>query len=220
MKMNGNGYQNASLGMRHLFTSEILEIISVVLLFIAAVLTIVGIAGSASYATDTAVFSGILIGAMIVGLLWTMFLLISFILKLVGLGRAGKDHIFFKYAFALVFVGIMLAIGTVIFGRNPVVSGIIATICECVDVFLMILVVNGCIILLNEKGNLEMVVSGYTVVNLMILVNMISVISRLLPVFIESNAADLVFYGFYALLSIVSGIMYIVFLKRASKALA
>ena len=217
--MNGS-YKNAALGMKQLFTSEILQIISVVFLFIAAVLTTVGAVGSADFSSEEAVFSGILIAAMIFGLIWTMILLISFILEVVGLGRAGRDHVYFKYAFGLVFVGILLAIGTAVFGSNPVVSGILATATECVDVFLMIFVVHGCISLLNAKGNLEMVVSGYSVINLMVLVNMISVISRIMPIFIASDATDLVFFGLYALLSLISGIMYIVFLKKASRALA
>lgn len=219
--MNGNSYQNASIGMRHLFTSEILQIISAIFLFITAVLGITGGVGKAFVSPEESVFSGLLIAALIFGLLWTILMLVSFILKIVGLAKAGKDHIYFKYAFGLVFVGMLLTIGTAVFGTNPVVSGILGTIAEIVDVVIMILVVYGCIVLLNEKGNLEMVMSGYSVVNLMVLVNMISVISRILPVFfVSNNTLDIVFYGFYGLLSIISGIMYIVFLKRASKALA
>lgn len=218
--MNGNSYQNASMGMRHLFTSEILQIISAILLFITAVLGITGGVGKAFVSSEEPVFSGLLIAALVFGLLWTIFSLVSLILKIVGLAKAGKDHIYFKYAFGLVFVGMLLTVGTAVFGRNPVVSGILGTAAECVEVIMMIMVVYGCISLLNEKGNLAMVISGYSVVNLMVLVNMISVISRILPVFIVSNTLDIVFYGFYTLLSIVSGIMYIVFLKRASKALA
>ncbi len=218
--MNGNSYQNASIGMRHLFTSEILQIVSAILLFITAVLGITGGAGKAFVSSEEPVFSGLLIAALVFGLLWTILMLISLILKIVGLAKAGKDHIYFKYAFGLVFVGMLLTIGTAIFAGNPVVSGILGTAVECVDVVMMILVVYGCIALLNEKGNLEMVVNGYSVVNLMVLVNLISVISRILPVFFVSNTLDIVFYGFYVLLSIVSGIMYIVFLKKASKALA
>jgi len=218
--MNGNSYQNASMGMRHLFTSEILQIISAILLFITAVLGITGGVGKAFVSSEEPVFSGLLIAALVFGLLWTILSLVSLILKIVGLAKAGKDHIYFKYAFGLVFVGMLLTIGTAVFGRNPVVSGILGTAAECVEVIMMIMVVYGCISLLNEKGNLAMVISGYSVVNLMVLVNMISVISRILPVFIVSNSLDIVFYGFYTLLSIVSGIMYIVFLKRVSKALA
>lgn len=218
--MNGNSYQNASLGMNFLFSSEILQIISPILLFITAVLAIAGGAGKVIVSAEAAAYTGLLIAALVFGLLWTIISLVSLILKIVGLSKAGKDHAYFRYAFGLVFVGMMLTIGTAVFALSPVVSGILGTAAECVDVVIMILVVYGCIALLNLKGNLEMVVSGYSVVNLMILVNMISVVSRILPVFLVSDTLDLVFYGFYVLLSIVCGVMFIIFLKRASKALA
>lgn len=111
-------------------------------------------------------------------------------MKIVGLNKAGHDHVYFKYAFGLVFVGILLSIGTIIFGMNALVSDLFGTAVECVDVIIMILV------------------------------NILSVVARIMPAFFIVTTFDVVFYGFYAVLSIVSGIMYLVFIKRASKALA
>lgn len=82
--MNRNSYRDASTGMRHLFTAEILNIISVVFLFITAVLamTSLGVSLSMGGSVQEVTFvSGIRTIAIIFGVIWITFVLISFIIE-------------------------------------------------------------------------------------------------------------------------------------------
>ena len=223
--MNNNSYSNAASGIRKVFTSEILDIINVIPIFIAVVLTAAAAAaGVLSLSGNTeadGIFTGVLIGALVAFIIFIVLAIISFILKLVGLSKAGKDHVYFKYAFGLVFIGILLVIGSSIFTAYPVVSSLMSTGKEVVDVIIMIFTVYGCMQLLAEKGNESMVYSGFTVVNVMIFVNILSVIARLIPSFmVVGSIIGTIFMGFYAALTIVSGLMYLVFLNKSAKALA
>lgn len=159
-----------------------------------------------------------IIGAVLglVPVVGSVLAIISLILVLVGLYKAGADDQAYKTAFIIGIVNLVVGIVSAFFG-----SGVFATILTIVSAVLDLAVVY---YVINTTGNLarsmghdELSAKGNTVWKLYLICAVASIVIALLS-FVPVLAAALAIV--LAIVQIVAYILYLIFLNKASKALA
>ena len=198
-----NKNQLASVGLRRIFNSQILMIVAVVL---AAIMGIMSLSGS----------SGAIV--IIVGIIAFIALAASFILNLMGLVKAAPAHSYFKLALFFTIVSIIMNIIQVIpaFKNGNVATSVIQTVSDSV---MIILVCVGAIQLLKackEEGTAKI---GTIIIALCVICCVIFEICEIFS-FSSTGTTAMVLLIAVMVCEVLSKILYLVFIGKASSALA
>ncbi|MBQ7504215.1 MAG: hypothetical protein IJT79_02720 [Ruminococcus sp.] len=215
-------FPNAFSGVKKLFTAEILQIIGVVAMGVAAIfLALLGASIDADNAVtglgSLALMSVFAIGGVVV-------FIIAAILKLVGLGKAGKDNKNFSYALYCVIVGmIFVVVGSFFQSSNPTIYNMCESCNKIADLIATILTIQGIMSLASNLGDTEMVVKGAFIFKVIMGIYIFAILGSITYAFMFPflflRFVGLIFFCASLVLSVVSYILFISYLSIAKKML-
>lgn len=219
-------FPNAFEGVKKLFTSEILKLIAAVCGIVAAVASIIALAGVEADAVAAGVGGGI--AATIFGFGAAVLLLIAYILKLVGLKKAGNDEPKFQQAFLLAIFALILSVVSSILSAlnvgNGIVDDIVAIFAAVADVVIVVFVIQGIRNLAEKLGQSGMDEAGRKLLIIILVFYILSIVASLVVIIFGSNVATGVIAGILAvvaqILKMVGYIVFLVYLGRAKNMLA
>ena len=214
-------YPNAYAGIKKIFVSQILEIISVILFLIGMIAVI---AGAVSLTGETEVAAAGLVTAgvgVILAIAGSIIAIIALILNLIGLNKAKKDEKNFQYAFWFVIIGLAATIiTTFVQTANPWLAGwleFVGTVMTvCAIEYSIVAIIN----LASAVGNESVEKLGRFS---RILVTILWVVVVIMRVWRNELAANSTVSNIvaivYLILELLVYILYIVLLSKAKKML-
>ena len=216
-------FPNAYEGIKKIFTSEILNIISAFCLVIAAGASAVALAGVISAgdvdsmnSAQTAAAAGGGIAAGIFGIAGAVIGVIAFILMLVGLNKARKDDPNFNIAFMFVFIGILCTIiGAFIPG---VIGSIFKSIGSVSNLIITIYIILGIRSLAIQLGDSAVEQKTRTMFGILVAVYCLAIIASIISLFAVSVASIIALVS--VVLNLIGYIIFLVLLAQAKKMLA
>ena len=201
-------FPNGYAGVKKLFASEILNIISTVLAIVASTITVI----YSKQITIPQYLPVVIISLMVVGFI----ALIAFILQLVGLSQARKDAPYFITAFVFVFVGVVASIAASVVGGTlgNIFSGIDAVASLIVSVYTIL----GVYDLAEKMENSNVMLHGKIAIFIGASAFAISVIFHFIPVFFPRT--EYIFDLFSPVLEFVAYFVFLIYLGRAKNMLS
>ena len=230
-------FPNAAKGIKKMFTAEILHLIGVILMIIAASFAVVGLSTAAidvnnlpstqnlselfAGANGTAAANLILIGIGLVGIAFILYF-IGFILNLVGYINARHDGNEFLTALVFLLISIVFSAvyGFTIYNGIGGVMYSLATLCQTIAT---IFVIAGVVKLADRLNRGDVSSMGSNILKLLITIEVIAFVVSLITTFMGGavasvTAAILLLVAF--ILSFIKYIMYLIFLAKAKQMLA
>lgn len=206
-------FPNAYKGIKNIFTAEILAVVGILLLGIAAMSGAVAVAGAAAGEEGVALAS--IGGLAVAGLGGSIVIIVGFILNLVGLSQASKDEQqYIKTAFILTIVGLVCSVISAFIGNATVVN-IFRTISDVAGIIAILYVCKGIMVLAEQLGNQDIAAFADKVQWLIVIVYAVGIIVGLLPL---STAAGVIAI-IAMILKIISVVIYLMLLARAKNML-
>ena len=219
-------FPNAFNGVKKLFTSEILKLIAAVCAIVAAVAGIIALAGVEADAVVAGVGGGI--ATVIFGVASAVLLLIAYILKLVGLKKAGNDEPKFQQAFLLAIFALILSVVASILSSlnvgNGVVDDIVSIFAAIADILIVVFVIQGIQNLAEKLNQNGMAETGRKLLIIILVFYILAIIATLVVIIFGANVATGVIAGILAVvaqvLKMVGYIVFLVYLGKAKNMLA
>ena len=214
-------FKNAYKGLGNVITAEWLSILGTITGAGTVILALVGYAADVEKIEKLLDFS---VGGFTVLALVTMALFIlSFILNLVGLGKAGKDEVEFKKALLYIVVGfILLAVGAYFEEKISWLNIVTSIVSQLTNTFAMMHVVNGIAELADQMFNDKMIKKGKSVTVIILITFGIWLLGKLVVTFLfkdpKSNI-NVILTIAYLLMGIIQTFAYIIYLGKGRKML-
>lgn len=206
-------------GVKKIFISEILTIVSVIIMVVSGILALALI--KAAQQSDDAAAGAV--AAVVTFLCGTCLSIPAFILYLVGILQAKKDEQQFYYAFVFVIMPIIASVFAALFREYQLVQNIAQLVTSLCEVIAMIMIITGIRELASRLGNVKMVNSANLafrmitgVYALLIIARVVEFVFDFLPAMVVLGAVLSVAAG---ILDIVAHIYYFIYLGRAVKML-
>lgn len=213
-------YENAKNGIGKIFTAQVLAILAVISAIVAAIFAAVTATAVSENLSGGAL--GGSIGLAIFTLASVVFLIIGYILELVGLNKAGKDEPLIKKAFVVAIIGLILSIVLGVLASLTTLSWMI-DIKDICNFFISLIIVhhvtygvaNICPSISDKAMNVWKIYMATIIIA--IVVNVVSIVMALLGLYTGSAILLLAFSVFDGILQIVAYVMFVGFLGRARK---
>ncbi len=177
-------FPNALKGLKKIHRSQLLALITEVLMFVSAVLMITAqvdeTAADKSIGTE-AVAAFVLI--IIAGILT----IIAFIMNLSGIISARKDEPLFGRALIFTLTGIVSSTLSSILASNTTVSGILSVISDIAMLFVMIYVIEGIPALAKKLENDAMAEKGSRLITLILVGQILAIAAKAVSTIFEGN---------------------------------
>ena len=195
-------------GVNKLFASEIINIFSSVMFFVASVFAVF----SSQRIVNPQYLPIIVIPLIASGLMSV----VAFILQLVGLGQAKKDDQMFKTAFAFVFVGV--AASVVSFMSGGTLSNIFSNISEVSSLIVSVYTILGIYNFAEKMDNASIMLNAKIAIIIGASAFAVAVILRMVPVFFPRT--EYMLDLFVSVTELTAYIIFLICLGRARGMLA
>ena len=155
-------------------------------------------------------------GAAGVALVGSVLIIVGYIINLVGLHQAGKDEKrYFKPAFIIAIVTLILAIVAGLFSDNATLQSVVSLISRVAEMFVIIFTIAGIGELANKLNRPQIASFGNKVLILILVAQILAVIANMIGS--GNAAAGMSIAG--SILAIVSYIAFLVYLSRGKNML-
>lgn len=214
-------FPNAAKGIKKLFTAEILELISVVLLSVGTIMLLVAAGAAKANHTTAAGVTGLgtlvlMTGAGVLGI-------IALIMQIIGYIQTAKDEDSFKVAIYITIIGIvMVAVASMFAASNKTLSSASNMVSDLINIIVSVLTIMGIANLAAKLKNSDIVDKCTNIFKVIIAIGVISLIAKCVSAFWPNQAGvtvAIVLIVISLVLSIVQYIMYIALLNKASNML-
>ena len=204
-------FPNAYEGIKKVFTSQILSLISSACLFVAAIVALgAGLTGSVAGVA----------GGGLLGLAGLVLSILALIFNLIGLYRASADEQQFKTAFTLSLVSLIagIVLGIISFFAGDLVTVISSIVSQILGILIIRYVFEGISSLAMKLGRSEIAESGGKLLIFLYVVYIVSIVLYIIQVFSLSPAMAATASIMSLLANIASIVGYILYLVHLSKA--
>ena len=209
-------FPNAYNGVKKIFTSQILVLIGAILIGVAAVMGGATAVSTTNGTMNIDVAVGTTAGAAGVALVGSVLIIVGYIINLVGLHQAGKDEKrYFKPAFIIAIVTLILAIVAGLFSDNATLQSVVSLISRVAEMFVIIFTIAGIGELANKLNRPQIASFGNKVLILILVAQILAVIANMIGS--GNAAAGMSIAG--SILAIVSYIAFLVYLSRGKNML-
>lgn len=209
-------FPNAYSGVKKIFTSQILVLIGAILIGVAAVMGGATAVSTTNGTMNIDVAVGTTAGAAGVALVGSVLIIVGYIINLVGLHQAGKDEKrYFKPAFIIAIVTLILAIVAGLFSDNASLQSVVSLISRIAEMFVIIFTIAGIGELANKLNRPQIASFGNKVLILILVAQILAVIANMIGS--GNAAAGMSIAG--SILAIVSYIAFLVYLSRGKNML-
>ena len=225
-------FPNAAVGVKRLFTAEILSILSVfaligsavgaVLLFATDMAQKSGEVTADSVASAGSVFAIVTVVCIII---FAVVGIISFVMHIMGLARAGKDRNMFRIALAAMLLKILVTVTEAAFTgmNNGVVSSLMEVLTTILDMISLIYVIQGIRSIAVDLGNDSVDRLGDNIFKVILVAIVLEFTANVIVLIFGGQTVSLIsaiISLIAAILTIVQYLMYLVYLGKAKKMLA
>lgn len=210
-------FPNAYAGVKKLYTAEILALIGVIALLIAAFAGLVMV--GAAEAEEAGVGAASLGAAAIFGLVGGVLAIIAFILQIVGLNAGGKDEPQFKTALSFAVAGIVVQ-ALASFVPSEIVQKFAETFVPVAQVLLIYYVIAAIRSLADKLGNSEMVQKAKGIITIVYVTFGVQILAKVLGQFVFTDKIGGIVEIVGYVLAVVQFIVYLSYLSKAKKMLA
>jgi hypothetical protein len=210
-------FPNAYSGVKKLYTAEILALIGVVALLIAAFAALVMV--GAAEAEEAGIGAASLGAAAVFGLIGGVLAIIAFILQIIGLNAGGKDEPLFKTALSFAVAGIVVQ-ALASFVPSEIVQKFAETFVPVAQVLLISYVISAIRSLAEKLGNSELVEKAKGVVTVVFVTFAVQILAKVLGQFVLTGKIGGIVEIVGYVLEIVQFIVYLSYLSKAKKMLA
>lgn len=208
-------------GVKKVFTSEILNLIAAVCLLCSGGLGVIAVVSAANEVNAGTVISGA--GAVVLILAWGVLSLLAFILKLVGLKKAGNEEPNFNTAFILAIFGLILTVVAAILGAfnigNGIADNIARVFVNVANIVITVLIVGGVANFAQALRKPLMIEKGSRILIFIIIMYAIAIIATLIPIFFGTTDATTTISGVLdivaAVFNLIAYILFLVYLGQA-----
>ena len=212
-------YPNAYAGVKKIRTAEILSIIVALCVGVAG-----GFAAAASKAdAGSDAYTGLMLAAAAPLAAAGVLSIISFILNLVGLNKAGKDESAFKTGFLFAVLGIVASVLASAFSKNALLNSIASSVGKVLEMMIMLMVIQGIRNLASLIGDREVYQKGKNLLSIICIMYIIILVVTVASGIFGKNDTTTMIYGILsmvaAVLSIVVLFTYLSYLKKAVRML-
>ena len=214
-------FPNAYSGVKKIFSAEILEIIGIACLFIAALFSLTTVGAVAGGSKNGALAS--LGGAALFGLAGGVLAIIAFIFTIIGINSASKDEPVFKPAMAIIFVGIIASIVSSVSSlasSSGILHDLASDFSSVASILVTYYIIQGIISLANKLSNSEMADKGKSICTLVMTVFALYLIAQVLSQFVVAGTVSAIVAIVAAVLEIVQYVIYLTYLAKAKAMLA
>lgn len=213
----------AAAGLQKIRTAQILHIIAVILTTVGALAALSGavIAGGSAMDNNEALALGALGVAGIGGLMTLagfVIAMVSFVMEMLGMHKAGPAHPSYKTALYMVLVNIALGLVAILVTGNTIFSGILQALSPIVVFLSVYFVLSATVALLREKGDEASAAKGTTIRTMYLVCTAVSVAGNLIaawPALTGATGVAGVATTISSVVQIVALFMYIGFLGRS-----
>lgn len=218
----------ASAGLKKIRTAQILHVIAVILAAVGAIVLLSGtvIAGGSVMDNNETLALGALGAVGIGGLMAIAGLivaLVSFVMEIFGMRKAGPAHPHYKTALYMVLVNIALGFVAILVKDSIIFSGILQAISPIAVFLTVYFVLSATIALLREKDDADAAAKGATVRTMYLVCTAISVVGNLIiacPALTAIGSVASAVTMISSIVQIVALFMYIGFLGRSVQTLS
>ena len=210
-------FPNAYAGVKKLFTAEILALIGVIVLLIAALAALVMV-GAAEAEADGVGLASLGVAAVF-GLAGGVLAIIALILQIAGLNAGGKDEPLFKTALSFAVAGIVVQ-ALASFVPSEGIRKMAETFVPVAQVLLIYYVIAAIRSLAEKLDNSEMVQKARGVIIIVYVTFGVQVLAKVLGQFVLTGTVGGVVEIVGYVLEIVQFIVYLSYLSKAKKMLA
>lgn len=216
-------FPNAANGVKKIFTSQVLLLLSAVLMIIALVMiAVTGAAVGASLVEESSIGTGALAagaGGLIFLLASGVLAFIGIIMYIVGIGRAARDESSFRSASIFLVIEIIATILERSFtDTNPTLAGVFSSISELMAVFATLFVISGIIKLADRLNNSAVSAQGSTILKLIITAQLLALVANLIVTILGGYTASLIAVVIAIIAAVIEIIQYFMSLSYLSKA--
>lgn len=213
-----SSFPNASRGIKNVYKAEILDLYSILAVVLGTIFIVCSIATGSIGGVIILSILGILItiGSLVLSI-------IAFVKMLTGLKAASADDDTFRKALICVIVSLGVEIIAAIlssFVKSAVGNDIASIISRIADLAATYFILTGCSSLLQQRGESQLATKGKNTLNMILMLFGISILFRIIPIFVLSLVGDIIFLILYAIVSIIAYVKYLAFLKHAAENLA
>lgn len=214
-------FPNAHEGVKKIYKSQILEMIGALLLFVAAIFAIVVIV--AAQKGNSALLGGMAIALVLFSLAGAVLAVIGLIFYIRGINLAKADEPTFNKALICVLVSLGCSVLAAVFSKNTTVKSIFGLVQTIANLGGTFFIIQGISSLAKKLNRDDIVNHGKLALCILVGVYALQFIANLLAAIFAGSIALATSAGVISLvssiLSIVSFIVYLIFLKRSVKML-
>jgi len=215
--------KNGKLGVKRIYTAELLQLFAAIVGVVAAILGIVAVALTAVENGEGAAI-GLGAGAGALGIVAGVLGIVGFILYLVGVGTAAKDSAFFKTALTFIVIGIVASIFNTIFdGINAAWAGYVASAFELIksvtELLTVLYIVDGIIDFAKQIGDEAVQQKGNVFKWLLVIVYGLASLLVLIGIICGATVASAIAVSAIGIVTaVLSVVKYFVYLALLAKA--
>ena len=208
-------YPNAFAGVKKLYISEVLALITLICGLITAIAGL-STAGVIEAQGETAANAGLAITGGL-AIVTAVLSLVCFILNLVGLRQAGQDEPIFQYALYASLLGIVVSVAAG-FLPEGVVKELLSVVNEIMLLLVPLLSIAGIMSLAKQSMNADMEKRGNSLIRLITVSIIVAGVADIVYRFFVNGAIVL---GIVAIVvDLIATLIYLGYLNRARKMLA
>lgn len=216
-----NSYPSAAKGVKKIFSAEVLQLIGTLCMSLGSVFLVITGAVAIGSVFDSISMTTVAVFG-ILGLVFTVsgaiVALIGYIFYLIGIKTAGADETGYNNAFWILIISLVITvISAFVSGTAKTILGLFPTF---LDIVALIFVVQATERLLQSRNCTELANQGNTSLNLILIPYLASAVLKLVTTFISAPVVLLVLSIISLIVAIVGYVLYMSFLKKASKNLA
>lgn len=214
-------FPNALKGVGKIYTAEILALIAALFIVLALILGVFGISVTSAGAEDAGV--GLALGAGLFTIAFTVLIVISYIINIVGVSAASKDEPAFKRALTAIIVGLVASVIAAVFSKSEIVAAIANAVNRACELLVTYYCIDGIKNLADKIGNAAVKAKAVKAVKLIFTSYIISIVCKVIYDLFQTKASAII-SGVIGIVSIVFSIIaycvYLSLLRNAKKMLA
>lgn len=214
-------FPNAHEGVKKIYKSQILSLISSALFALTCILALIAIVALSK--KNEGLVAGTGVGMLLCGIAAAVIGVIALVFYIMGINRAKLDESSFTKALICVLVSLACSILSGFFTKNAVVVNLISIVNSAASVLATVFIIFGIQALAKKLQRPDIDDLGKKLLYIIIAVNVLSIIINILATIFDGNPAmavvGRVLSMISSVLSIVSTVVYLVFLSKATKML-
>lgn len=213
-------FENAYLGVKKIFTSEMLALIGAVCGMVSLLFAYVIKDKINAETVDNATAAGGT-GFLVFGAIAGVCLLVGFILMILGVNKAKADEDAFKTAFIAIFVALIAGV-VASFISQKTINGILTIVSDVAELMITIYIIEGIRNLARKLERKDMDEKGNNLFKMIIAMYALVIIARIILAIFGSKSevvAAILVVG-AGVVEVVQYILYLVYLKKAKEMLA